>query len=312
MSRKKIEEEQVRDGVWPSHTPFYQMIDFSVRGHSQPAFDGIRADDHIAELCMLMHGDIDDFLWRTTAPPEGIAMRKVVDQLTKRISMKKELAAAEMLYALATYATFEVLDLYLRNRELFDQITPRRALLPCLVSIHPNTARVTAEMARASRLGQRTPEAGLINSKAWFTSDTPANVYARAIITSVELNQGLSGPKLYEAMFASFDRKHGVKTRVLPLPKYIKGINDLPVPISPASVLQYWRKGKEIIQEELPDFHLRREWKNYHHRSYKDGAKAGVIQHAIFKDILAALRTIAGGNKAANKRESRKRSKPAS
>ncbi len=55
--------------------------------------------------------------------------------------------------------------------------------------------------------------------------------------------------------------------------------------------------GKEIIAEELPDFHLRPEWKTYRSRLYTDGAKAGVVQHAITKDILLAFKAIAGGNK---------------
>jgi len=47
----------------------------------------------------------------------------------------------------------------------------------------------------------------------------------------------------------------------------------------------------------MPDFYLRPEWNSYHEkRNYKDGGKKGAIQHAIFKDILAALKTIAGAN----------------
>lgn len=68
--------------------------------------------------------------------------------------------------------------------------------------------------------------------------------------------------------------------------------------MAPDNVLQYWRKGKEIILEDMPDFHLRPEWQKYQKgRNYREGAKKGAIQHAIFKDILIALKTIAGANK---------------
>ena len=73
------------------------------------------------------------------------------------------------------------------------------------------------------------------------------------------------------------------------LPKWTEGLKELRPGLNPKSALDYWRKGKEIIVEELPDFHLRPEWKPYRERTYKSGAKTGVIQHAIFKDILSAL-----------------------
>jgi hypothetical protein len=47
----------------------------------------------------------------------------------------------------------------------------------------------------------------------------------------------------------------------------------------------------------MPNFHLRPEWKKYRERNYREGAKKGAMQHAIFKDILTALKTIAGANK---------------
>ncbi len=305
MSKRKSRE--CSDGYWPSHTPFCHMIDYCVHGIDPGFFTPTWGDDHVAELCMLMHADIDDFLWRKSAPSEGLTVRKMIDQLSDRARGKNDLAAAEMLYAIATAAAFEVMALYLRKRKLFDKIAAHRRLLPSLVSIHPRTAKVMAQMAGDARLGKATIESGVVGSKAWFVSNAPANVYARAIICSVELNQGLSSVEDQQRQWEPFDREHGVRTRVLPFPNYIKGIDDIPYPISPKSVLQYWRKGKEIILEEMPHFHRSPEWKTYHQRSYKGGAKPGAIQHAIFKDILIALRTIAGANKSRRKPQPRRR-----
>jgi len=254
-----------------------------------------------------MHGDIDDFLWRKDSPRDGIVVRKILDALSEKIRTEKNFAAAEMLYAIATYASFEVLDLHLRSPALFNKIAPGRTLLPCLISIHPNTAKVIAIMRDNARLGTQTWESRFIRSRPWFTSDTAANVYARAIITGVQLNQDLKPIEQQQESWEPFDRENGGKTHVLPFPRYINGIDKIPAPISPESVLQYWRKGKEMILEEMPNFHVRPEWEAYHRRSYKDGAKRGAIQHAIFKDILVALRTIGGAKKTANKQRLQRR-----
>lgn len=284
----------------PSHTPFPGLIDYCVRGHTHPDFQNSYVDDHIAEIFMLKMEDTDHHFWWSESPPEGKAMHGMIRALTERISSGKDLAAAELLYSIATYAAFEVLNLFLRDRDLFDQITPKRKLLPMFASIHPGTAKVMVEMEKAAHLGTATDDARRIRSKAWFTSDAPANVYARAVITCIEMNRRLDSLEVQQQQRDEIDRKEKNppgQTRVLPYPKYVGGLDDFPVPITPGNVMDYWRKGKEIILEEMPDFHLRPEWESYRRRTYKNGAKPGSVQHAIFKDILAALKTIAGGNR---------------
>ena len=239
--------------------------------------------------------DIYPFLLKATNR-EGSKVNKIIRHLEDRVG-ENDLNAAKTLYAIATQTAYDVLDLYLHHRELFDQIAPRREILPSLFSIHPGTANVIERMRRDSRLGKRTRYARQVGSKAYFISDTPANIYARAIIHSIEMNGRLESIESQQAGWAAFDRKHGVRTVVMPFPKYIKGIEKIPIPIAPENALQYWRKGKEIILKEIPEFHLRPEWADYRNkRAYQAGRKKGAIQHAIFKDILAALRTIAGSN----------------
>ncbi len=281
--------------TWPSHHPFRDLIHFCVRGTSNPALQTCLADDHVAELCDLLHDDIDSFLWVGSGP--GKALRDIMSGLEARVQRQGDVAAARLLYALATQAAFEVMRLYLRHPEVFEQIAPERTLLPLLHSIHPGTAKVAAQMQAAARLGVRTRYARQIGSKAFFQSDAPANVYARAIITCIEMNEELKPISCQQYFWDQFDRQEGTKTLVLPFPKYVRDLKEFPSPITPENVMRYWQKGKEIILEELPDFHLRPEWKSYQLRKYAGGAKKGVIQHAIFKDILVALQTIAGKNK---------------
>jgi hypothetical protein len=248
---------------------------------------------------MLLHDDIDEDLWpRGRLATVGTKARELLDQLAHRVLDQADERAASLLYSIATQAAFEVLDLYLRHRELFDRIAPRRKLLPCLFSIHPRTAAIAKRMRHDARLGEKTEDSRRVGSKGWFLTDAPANVYARAIIACVEVNRHLEPIETQRASWASYDRKWHVRTRFRPFPKYASGLEALPVPITPGSVLDYWRKGKEIILEEMPCFHERPEWQKYHtERHHAGGAKKGAIQHAIFKDILAALRTIAGVNK---------------
>lgn len=86
------------------------------------------------------------------------------------------------------------------------------------------------------------------------------------------------------------------------LPAWTKGLESLHRPFSEHHVLDYWRKGKEVILEEMPDFHDRPEWLEYRNkRAYETGAKPDAIQHAIFKDILVALKTIAGKDRRGGK-----------
>jgi hypothetical protein len=79
------------------------------------------------------------------------------------------------------------------------------------------------------------------------------------------------------------------------LPEWARGLARVRRPFNQRHVLDYWRVGKTMILEEMPDFHLLPGWEKYNEkRGYQHGAKTGAVQHAIFKDILSALRTLAG------------------
>lgn len=302
MKSKRLRKAQLGNSktspaeCWPSHHPFSQLVDYCVRGKANPVLQTCEYGDHISELCMLLHDGIDRSLWERAALTEGLEVRKILDRLDERMQKHGCLKAADTIFAIAAQASFEVLRMYLRDRKTFEKIAPHHKLLPTLASIHPGTAPVMRQMLANSKLGSKTDEAGQVNSRAWFITDAPANVYARAIIECVKFNRELEPVSCQQNRWENFDKKEGVQTVVLPFPKYVEGLEKLPYYITPDCVMDYWRKGKEIIREEMPDFQLRPEWKNYRRRRYKTGSKTGAIQHAIFKDILAALRTIAGSN----------------
>ena len=281
----------------PSHTPFAELISYCTRGETNRVLKATCADYHIDEILDLYLDDTTPLSHFGKPSFETKRVRDFLWKLDRRIHDQHDLKAAELMFAIATTASWMILELYLCRRDLFCQITPRRKLLPCFASIHPKTAKVMARMLADARLGSKTEVAAQVRSKAFFVSDKPANIYARAIIHYVFSNQFLDPIAKQQRFWRSFDRENGIKTILLPFPKHLNGIEQMPYPVRPDTVLQYWRKGKEVILQEMPDFHLRPEWAEYHERHYQYGAKRGAIQHAIFKDILAALRTIAGANR---------------
>ncbi len=115
-------------------------------------------------------------------------------------------------------------------------------------------------------------------------------------LTPAELDAAIDRLQCDEAKKQRLRQEHAGAYRILPA--WTDGLRKLRRPFNREHVLDYWRVGKAMILEELPDFHERPEWAEYRTgRKYAGGAKPGVIQHAIFKDILTALRTIAGAGR---------------
>ena len=172
----------------------------------------------MAEIFDLVGFDTDEYFWWGPAGSDGKKAHLILHKLEDRIFKDHDLKAAEAMYAIATRSAFEVLSIYLRDRVLFDKIAPQRRILPSLFSIHPGTEAVVRQMRSASRLGTETGEARLIGSKPFFLSDKAANIYARAIINSVESNQHLDYLEIQQKSWKGFDRKEGSAPSCGPFP----------------------------------------------------------------------------------------------
>jgi hypothetical protein len=224
----------------------------------------------------------------------------------------------------AIEATSNLLELYGENPQLFQKVASKLSFLPCLMSWHPDAERFNRHLYEFSQLGQQSMYCELRhNAKHLVRQPWPVR-YAYAIIATIDLTLDTYGEMLplwaeipgygvrhpissdeIEAALARMGCNQEKKEQIRQeyrgayriLPKWTKGLEKINQPISKESVLDYWRTGKEMILEEIPNFHERSEWKDYYRRQYKDGAKPGAVQHAIFKDILAALKTIAGVNR---------------
>jgi hypothetical protein len=227
--------------------------------------------------------------------------------------------AAWQLYHDAIEATASLLRFRKRNPALFRKVASQLLFLPCLKSRHPGAETFNRRLFDLSRCG----ESWRLNPRHLVRQSWPVR-YAYAIINTIDLTLDTFEPRLPEwAQLYGFGIKHPLtpgekeaalasmnlsaiaKYRIrqaqegayLILPLWTKGLEKLRRPFNTDHVLDYWRTGKELILEEMPDFHEGPEWADYRNRrAYQTGAKRGAIQHAIFKDILAALRTIAGAN----------------
>jgi hypothetical protein len=218
-----------------------------------------------------------------------------------------------------------LLDLYKSNLPLFQKVAPDLRCLPSFLSRHPDSQRFNRVLLENSHLSQRNiitagqPLGPHLARQSW-----PVR-YAYAVIATIDVTLDTDAERIpFWAELYGYGVKHPIDLsdyeaaarkmgwgldkiqQELPkyqgcyriLPSWTRTLAKLRRPFNSVNDLDYWRTGKEIILEEMPDFHQRPEWEEYRtRRHYTHGAKTGAIQHAIFKDILAALRTIAGANK---------------
>jgi hypothetical protein len=224
----------------------------------------------------------------------------------------------------AIQATGNLLDLYKSDLPLFQKVAGDLMLLPCFQSRHPDNLRFNRVYLENSRLSLRSMASACQPKRTHLARQPWPTRYAYAIISAIDLTLDTYGEDLplwseiygygvkhpipletYEAAARTMGwdeektrkelRKYEGRYQILSC--WTKSLEKLRRPFNRDHVLDYWRTGKEMILEEMPDFHLRLEWDDYRNRrAYQTGRKKGAIQHAIFKDILTALKTIAGSN----------------
>ncbi len=225
------------------------------------------------------------------------------------------------LYGKALELTRDLFDLYKTDAALFQKLAGQMTFLPVFLTHHPDNERFNRHFLQISQLAQEGMKNGCqripqrLARQSWpiryahairetidstldsYADESPiwAERYQCAVKPPSRLRpweKAARNPSGDEARkrwgFPSYADSHKI------LPRWTKTLEHLRRPFNSEHVLDYWRTGKAMVMEELPGFHLRPEWEGYRRRHYKTGSKRGAVQHAIFKDILAALRTIAG------------------
>ena len=235
--------------------------------------------------------------------------------------LAKEEREAWKLFYDAAVATRELLALYKRNLMLFQNVARHLMFLPGFLSWHPENQQFNCSYLKNSNLSLENlaratqPKGPHMARQSWpvryayaiiFTIDLNLDTYDTRLPEWAELyGYGVKHPipmAAFEARMDSLGWEEAKRQRERPklvghyriLPAWTRGLVGFRRPLDSRHVLDYWRVGKQMILEEMPDFHLRPEWQKYETgRGYQHGAKTGAVQHAIFKDILSALKTIA-------------------
>jgi hypothetical protein len=162
------------------------------------------------------------------------------------------------------------------------------SFLPCLMSWHPDAERFNRHLYEFSRLGQQNMYCELRHNARHLVRQPWPVRYAYAIIATIDFTLAMYGKKLpLWAEIHGYGVRHPVSSDEIEaglaemgcteekkeeirqenrgayriLPKWTKGLEKIDQPISKESVLDYWRTGKRMILEEIPNFHERSEWK---------------------------------------------------
>jgi hypothetical protein len=220
----------------------------------------------------------------------------------------------------ALRATIELLEYQEKHPESFRKVARQMTFLPGLLSWHPDCDRFNQALLKTTELGveglhrdfRRHPNH--LKHQSWPTR------YAYDIVSTIDVNLDTYGyrlesmAKLYgfgkphpltpqdidialQRMKCSDEKKAQIRKDHIGayqfLPLWAEQLLKIERRFCKSTVLDYWRIGKAILLEEVPDFHQRPEWRSYQTRHFANGATPGAVQHAIFRDILDALKSIA-------------------
>ena len=122
--------------------------------------------------------------------------------------------------------------------------------------------------------------------------DYPARVWAKTAVETLQESK-VRGMFIFSRLA---EIKELIRTkRWIPAdtPDWATRVGELPV-FSRESVPEWAKAVREMIRQQMPDFHLRPEWSNQRASAKERGLnQKGEIQNAILDDICEALRTLA-------------------
>ena len=101
----------------------------------------------------------------------------------------KDEKASMRLYEIATDATLRLIKLYQTQPELFRKITLQATVLPCLLSIHPDSRNFVERYLRFSELGRQSNFSAHVNRRPYFEPGSWPLKYADNILTAIQLEQ---------------------------------------------------------------------------------------------------------------------------
>ncbi len=232
-------------------------------------------------------------------------LHKATKAITDGLIMLAEAAevgdpkALKQLVEAATQATVFVAIAEKKHPELLKAIARPQVMWPVLASGEPGWEQKAAQSVRKLELGDAGQTFRVRFRKArGADANLPARQWAKAAVRTIEETQfraaaigSLSQEFGSRESFLSFMRK--AKWKLDKWPKWAEEAMKLR-PFCVESLPQWKPVARQLIREQIPDFHTRSEWaaqRNSASERCRD--TTGEIQNAILDDICSALERIA-------------------
>ena len=203
--------------------------------------------------------------------------------------------AASFLVQLATHLSLRIAALEKQQPKLMREIARKQNLWPIFEDAHPGSEKNTLIRFAELGLGQDLRHIDIPFRKAGGCDESyPARRWAKAAVHCVNFTRLLqikliSSKGIVDAKLEQGTWKLGVE------PAWVSETKVLP-DYSNQSRPKWADVIRKMIREELPEFHLRTEWKNQRNscEARSRGTK-GEIQNTILDVIISALKTITPG-----------------
>ncbi len=229
----------------------------------------------------------------------GEQLLRVRRQSTQSVNTLAEYAAAgekDAIKGLVQIAQHAIESLMLAERmhpKAAREIAGGQSLWPLLASLDPNWERIAVKRVQGLELGKelaflRTP----FRAARGTDENYPARKWAKVAVRAIEetrrryLTYGDLRAEFEELIFKG-------EVSLALEPDWVERACRLPQ-FSEATARKWGNVIREMIREQVPDFHTRQEWENQRNtaRHNRRGTR-GEIQNAILDDIVSALRRIA-------------------
>jgi hypothetical protein len=201
-------------------------------------------------------------------------------------------AAASFLVQIATHLSFRIAALEKQQPKLMREIARKQNVWPVFTDTHTGWEKETLGRFAELGLGQGIRHIDIPFRKAGgCDANYSARLWAKAAMHCINQTR-LWQRELTFRKNAVAERLENGHWKRGSEPAWVSGAKGLP-DYSKQARPNWEDVIRKMIREELPDFHLRPDWKNQRNScEARDRDSKGEIQNAILDDIISALKTI--------------------
>jgi hypothetical protein len=205
--------------------------------------------------------------------------------------------AAEELLKNASWMTLFLQLLYKARPELFKDEVKKLAHLPVLATLAPGWVEHAEEDMERLGMGRGIVQ-GQFKDIAYRDGSHPCRAWARLAVESLQSNQ--TALRMHIAVERYLQSTQQTSIVLSPLPAWVYDCAEMP-PYSKASARQWGRLAREMIRDQVPDFHEHREFRDLVSNAKmrmrdEPGAaqrRVGTLKNAILDRIAETIESIA-------------------